>query len=85
MLPAGEESPTITRQMSFAFTASPPAGTSSLGWGASVIGGNYTETISGIRKAKTAEGSATNTVAVSGTFVLRRVSESGSLTTTVAP
>ena len=80
-LPAGEESPTVTRECSFEFTASPPAEVSALGWGSSVIGGTYTETISGIRKAKQSDGTTTNTVTVSGTFVLRRVSEIGSITT----
>ncbi len=85
MLPAGEESPTITRALSFAFTATPPAGTSSQGWGSAVIGGNYTEVISGLRRAKLSDGSTTSDVTVSGTFVLTRVSEVGSLSTTPAP
>ena len=68
-------------ECSFEFTASPPAEVSALGWGSSVIGGTYTETISGIRKAKQSDGTTTNTVTVSGTFVLRRVSEIGSITT----
>lgn len=77
---AGVESPDIARACSFAFTASPPAGTSAQGWGSSVIGGNYSETISGIRKAKMADGTTANSVTVTGTFVLRRVSELGSIT-----
>jgi len=78
---AGVESPDITRACSFAFTVTPPAGTSSQGWGSSVIGGNYTETIGGIRKAKMANSTTTNSVNVTGTFVLRRVSELGAITT----
>ena len=78
---AGIESPAITRAFSFAFTTTPPSGTSSQGWGSSVIGGNYTEILSGIRKARLPDGTTTQSVTVTGTFVLRRVSELGSLTT----
>ncbi len=79
-LAAGIESPDIVRTCSFAFTATPPAGTSTQGWGSSVIGGNYSETVTGIRKAKTSTGTTTNSVTATGTFVLRRVSELGSIT-----
>ena len=78
---AGIESPAITRAFSLAFTTTPPSGTSSQGWGSSVIGGNYTEILSGIRKARLPDGTTTQSVTVTGTFVLRRVSELGSLTT----
>jgi hypothetical protein len=78
---AGVENPNITRQLSFEFTAAPPSGTSSQGWGSSVIGGNYTEILGGIRKARLPDGTTTSSVTVSGTFVLRRVSELGALTT----
>lgn len=78
---AGVESPDITRACSFAFTTTPPAGVSSQGWGSSVIGGDYSETITGIRKARMADSTTTNSVTVTGTFVLRRVSELGSITT----
>jgi hypothetical protein len=78
---AGIESPDITRVCSFSFTTSPPAGTSAQGWGSSVIGGDYSETINGIRKARMSDGTATSSVTVTGTFVLRRVSELGSITT----
>jgi hypothetical protein len=71
-LPAGVESPTISRACSFTFTASPPSGTSAIGWGSSVIGGTYSETIAGIHRSPTT---------VTGTFELRRVSEIGSITT----
>jgi hypothetical protein len=66
----GDESYTITRTCSFEFTTSPPAGTSPLGWGSSVIGGNYSEALGGLHK---------ESVNVSGTFTLRRVSENGTL------
>ena len=65
------ESPEIIRDCSFAFTINPPSGTSSQGWGSTVIGGNYSETITGLHKTSTT---------VTGTFVLRRVSELGSIT-----
>ena len=78
---AGVESPTISRALSLAFTTTPPAGTSPLGWGGSVIGGNYTEVVSGLRQARRSDSTLTNTITVTGTFVLRRVSELGTLTT----
>jgi hypothetical protein len=69
---AGVESPAVSRELSFTFTTTPPPGSSPQGWGATVIGGNYAETITGIHK---------NALTVTGTFELRRVSELGSLTT----
>lgn len=71
-LAAGVESYDITRTFSFQFTAAPPAGVSSLGWGSTSVGGNYTEVIKGLHKQD---------LTVTGTFVLRRASEIGSLTT----
>jgi hypothetical protein len=71
-LPAGVESPTVTRECSFTFTAAPPGGGTIPGWGSSVIGGTYAETITGIHKSSTT---------VTGTFEVRRVSEIGSITT----
>ncbi len=67
----GIESYTVTRACSFQFTATPPAGTSSLGWGSSVIGGTYTETLTGLHRQP---------IVITGTFVLRRVSELGEIT-----
>ncbi len=66
------ENPTISRECSFTFTTTPPAGSSAQGWGSSVIGGTYSETVTGIHKTPTT---------VTGTFELRRVSEIGSITT----
>jgi len=66
------ESPAITRDCSFTFTTSPPAGSSAQGWGSSVIGGTYVETITGLHRKPSL---------VTGTFELRRVSELGSITT----
>lgn len=71
-LAAGVEAPNITRTCKFTFTAQPPAGSSSaIGWGSSVIGGTYEETMTGIYK---------DPLVLSGTFELRRVSEIGTLT-----
>ncbi len=68
----GVESYGITRTLSFEFTAAPPAGVTASGWGSTSIGGNYTEVIRGLHKQG---------LTVTGTFVLRRASESGTLTT----
>lgn len=71
-LPAGVESYDITRTCSFEFTASPPSGAGSAGgWGSSVIGGTYSETITGLRR---------DPITLTGTFQLRRASEIGTLT-----
>ncbi len=68
----GIESPAYTRTCSFAFAVNPPAGVSPLGWGSTVLGGTYTETIVGVHRS---------TITVGGTFQLRRVSDLGSLAT----
>lgn len=69
----GVESPAITRVCTFTFTATPPAGSSvTSGWGSSVIGGTYSETITGLHK---------NALQMDGTFELRRASEIGSIST----
>jgi hypothetical protein len=67
----GDESYTLTRTCSFTFTATPPEGVSSTGWGSSAIGGTYTEIFRGLHR---------DALVVSGTFVLRRVSETGAIT-----
>lgn len=68
----GIESYTVTRTCTFTFTAAPPAGsTVSSGWGSSVLGGTYSESISGVHKTP---------ITVSGTFELNRASEIGTLT-----
>lgn len=66
------ESPNIGRTLSFTFSATPLPTSSPLGWGSTVLGGSYSETITGLHK---------NPLTVSGTFELRRVSELGSITT----
>ncbi len=70
-LGSGAESNTYSRQCSFTFSATPPAGTSAVGWGATVLGGTYSETVTGIHKLP---------LTATGTFTLRRVSEIGSIT-----
>lgn len=65
------ESYDITRELTFTFTATPPDGSTITGWGVSVYGGTYTETIRGIHR---------NPLVVGGTFTLRRVSEVATLT-----
>ena len=71
VLPAGVESPNITRSCSFIFTASPPLGSSATsGWGSSVVGGNYVEIMTGVHK---------DPLILSGTFELHRASQIGTL------
>jgi len=65
-LSAGVESYNITRQITFTFTAAPPDGGSVTGWGTTIYGGTYSETIQGLNKAP---------LTVGGTFSFRRVSE----------
>jgi hypothetical protein len=67
----GVESYDITRTLSFEFTSTPPAGVSAIGWGSSSLGGKYTEVIRGLHRQD---------LVVSGTFLLRRASEAGTLT-----
>ena len=77
---AGQESYNISRAVTFTFTASPPEGISTTtGWGSSVIGGNYAETIQGLSKDSLGVGTGDG-IRLSGTFELRRVSELGALT-----
>ena len=86
-LTAGQESYRVTREVTFSFTATPPAGSGSgtTGWGSSVIGGNYAETIQGLHKDSTgvtdSGGAGTgNGLKLTGTFEFRRASEIGSNT-----
>lgn len=76
-LPAGVESYHITRTCTFNFTATPPEGSGvSSGWGSSVIGGEYQETITGLKSTP---------IVLSGTFELRRASELGTLLVPLVP
>ncbi len=67
----GNESYTVTRVCTFTFLATPPPGTSGEGWGASVMGGTYSETITGLHRQP---------ITITGTFRLRRASELGDIT-----
>jgi hypothetical protein len=69
-LPAGVESYTIARNCSFTFASTPPVGTSRAGWGSTVIGGTYSETITGLHR---------DPITLTGTFELQRASELGVL------
>src|SRR5690606_293866 len=60
-LPAGVESYNITRQCVFTFTAQPATGSTPAGWGATIFGGTYSETIHGINRQP---------LTVGGTFTL---------------
>ena len=70
-LVSGQESYDLERAVTFAISATPPAGVPATGYGSSVIAGSYTEVFTGLRK---------DSVTVTGTFTLRRVSEIGVLT-----
>ena len=70
-LAAGIESFTVTRTCSLSFTSSPPDGSKVVGWGSVIIGGNYSEAISGINRSP---------LYVGGTFKMRRLSEIGVIT-----
>jgi hypothetical protein len=70
-LVSGQESYDLSRAVTFAISATAPEGVSATGYGASVIAGNYTEILTGLRK---------DSITVTGTFTLHRVSEIGVLT-----
>jgi hypothetical protein len=63
-LPEGKESFTVTRALRLEFTTTDPLGLNPPGWGATELGGNYRETISGLHR---------NAINVSGNFRLVRV------------
>jgi len=70
-LVSGQESYDLSRAVTFAISATAPEGVSATGYGATVIAGNYTEVLTGLRK---------DSITVTGTFTLHRVSEIGTLT-----
>ncbi|MBS0632453.1 MAG: hypothetical protein JSS11_11095 [Verrucomicrobia bacterium] len=72
-LAAGVESYNVSRALTFTFTAAPPDGSTVSGWGTTVYGGTYAETITGLSRLP---------LTVGGTFSMRRVSEVGDLDTT---
>ena len=65
-LAAGMESYTVVRTCTFSFTSTPPNNSKVAGWGTTVLGGNYSETLTGLNKVP---------LSVSGTFAMRRISE----------
>lgn len=77
-LVAGQESHTVTRAVTFTFTAAPPDGGSATGWGSSVLGGTYSEIVSGLHKDSVGVGTGDG-IQLTGTFELRRASELGTL------
>ncbi|MCF7730266.1 MAG: hypothetical protein K9N23_01200 [Akkermansiaceae bacterium] len=71
-LPEGIESHTVSRAIDLSFAADPAAlGLSDLGWGTTILGGDYQEVISGLRAQP---------ITVKGKYVLYRVSSIGVLT-----
>ena len=64
LLPEGQESYTISRQIALQFQTTDPEQLRLSGWGDSVVGGVYSETITGLHR---------NPVKVSGTFRLTKV------------
>ena len=70
-LPAGVESYDITRRLTFTFTPSPPDGATITGWGTTIYGGTYAESIEGLNKEP---------LTIGGTFMFRRVSEIADIT-----
>ena len=77
-LVAGQESHSVTRQVTFTFTDTPPDGGSATGWGSSVIGGTYGEVVSGLHRDSVGVGTGDG-IRLSGIFELRRASELGTL------
>ena len=69
-LVSGQESYDLSRAVTFDISATAPEGVSSAGYGSNIIAGGYTEVLSGLRK---------DSVTVTGSFTLHRVSEIGTL------
>jgi hypothetical protein len=70
-LVSGQESYDLGRVVTFNLSPTAPEGVSATGYGSNVIAGSYTEVLTGLRK---------DSITVTGTFTLRRVSEIGILT-----
>lgn len=68
--PATSESYTVTRYLTLQFTANDPDNLSLPGWGDTMIGGNYQETITGLHK---------NPLYIQGTFRLHLAVSAGNL------
>jgi len=73
-LAAGKESYTVNRSCALAFTDTPPDGSSAVGWGAQILGGLYSETITGINRSP---------LQIGGVFKMRRISEISEIDTTL--
>jgi|GEM_PF-1006795 len=75
-LAEGEESYTVGRTVTFNFTTEPPDGSTVLGWGTTVLGGTYAETVVGLNAKP---------IQLSGTFSMRRISEVADIDTSTTP
>jgi hypothetical protein len=74
---AGEIAPdwTLTLQMNFDFSSNPPDGFETAGWGDTVVGGTYLQTIAGLASNKPlAQQDPNRFIYASGTFRLQRAS-----------
>jgi hypothetical protein len=74
-LKSGDESYTVNRTCGFTFTSSPPDGSTISGWGTTVLGGTYTETLTGLGGTDPTTPTGSKSLTVSGTFAMRRISE----------
>jgi len=74
--PVVEESFKVTRIMEFGFTEEPPTSATPLGWGSSLLGGIFRETLSGLHK---------HDIVVEGEFRLELVSSATELNLEVVP
>ena len=73
-LAAGVESYTVTRTCSLDFTTTPPNGKTIAGWGTTILGGIYTESMAGVNKSP---------ILLGGIFTMRRLSEISTIDTTL--
>jgi hypothetical protein len=73
-LAEGVESYTVTRNCTFNFTSTPPDNSSIPGWGTTLLGGIYTEVMSGVNKTP---------ITLGGMFIMRRISEISTIDTTL--
>jgi hypothetical protein len=74
-LKSGDESYTVNRTCSFTFTSSPPDGSTISGWGTTVLGGTYAETLTGLGGTNPTTAAGSKSLTVSGTFAMRRITE----------
>jgi hypothetical protein len=74
-LKSGDESYTVNRTCSFTFTSSPPDGSTISGWGTTVLGGTYAETLTGLGGTNPTTTAGSKSLTVSGTFAMRRITE----------